>query len=106
MELNKSGLPPPPPLQVLLRSGTRFYLMCAGPQSHLAGLCLAGIGPETSGRDHFAFLQPIEPIPEKQTGDYNTTITTTAAKTGQGAQERTDNNQTEPGRGDKNTNYQ
>lgn len=64
--------------------------MYAGPQSHLAGQCLAGIGQETSGRDHFAFLQPIEPVPEKQTGDYNTTITTSAAKTGRDAQERTE----------------
>lgn len=64
--------------------------MCAGPQSHLAGLCLAGIGQETSGRDHFAFLQPIEPVPVKQTGDYNTTTTTTVAKTGQDAHSNKD----------------
>lgn len=73
---------------MLLPSGTKFYLMYAGPQSHLAGLCQAEIGQKTTGRDHFAFLQPIEPVPEKQTGDSNTTITTSAAKTGQDGQER------------------
>lgn len=57
--------------------------MCAGRQTHLAVPRQAGIGQETRGRGHLASLQTIEPVPDRQTGEYNTTNITSAAKTGQ-----------------------
>lgn len=64
-ELKESGPPPPP--QVLLDSGNRFCLMLAvGCQTCLAVLQETGIGQGTRGRGHLAFLQPIEPVPNRQ----------------------------------------
>lgn len=82
-ELKQSAPLPSPPLQEGLHSDREAWLMCAARPSWMVAPRQAGIGQETWGRGHLVPLQPIEPVPDRQS-DYNMTNITGAAKIGQG----------------------
>lgn len=82
-ELKRSAPPPPPPLQEGLHSDREAWLMCAARPSWMVDPRQAGIGQETREGGHLAPLQPIEPVPDRQS-DCNMTNVTGAAKIGRG----------------------
>lgn len=97
-ELKQSAPPTSLPLQEGLHSDMGAWLMSAARPSWMVVPCQAGIGQEARGRVHLAPLQPIEPVPDRQS-DYNMTNVTGAAKigqrrTGQDMTERTGQNRT------------